>query len=103
MPNATRVAATKDVPPGKAVAVSVGNKRIALFNVNGQYYAIDDECTHDGGPLSEGELAGTIVTCPWHGATFEVKTGDVLSDPAYEKVNSYKVEVEGQEIKIVVP
>ena len=102
MPNTTKVATTKDLPPGKAIAVSVGNKRIALFNVDGQYHAIDDECTHAGGSLSEGTIEGTVVTCPWHGATFDVKTGEVLSAPAFDKVSSYKVEVEGEDIKIVL-
>ncbi len=102
MPNAIKVATTKDLPPGKAMAVSVGNKSIALFNIGGQYYAIDDECTHAGGSLSEGEVAGGVVTCPWHGATFDVKTGEVLSPPASDKVSSYEVWVEGEDIKIVL-
>ena len=102
MPNATKVATTKELTPGKAMAVSVGNKRIALFNAGGQYYAIDDECTHAGGPLSEGSLEGKTLTCPWHAATFDVTTGEALSAPAYEKVNSYKVEVEGEDIRIVL-
>jgi len=95
-----RVAKKKDVPVGGAITVDVKGKTVALFNVNNQYYAIDDECTHAGGNLSEGPVDGTVVTCPWHAATFDITTGKVLSDPAAEDVNSYKVHVEGEEIKI---
>ena len=98
----TKVASKKDLPVGKFVGVSVGNKRIAIFNVDGKYYAIDDECTHAGGTLSEGEVNGTVVTCPWHGATFEVTSGAVLSEPAFESVNAYPVHVEGDEIKVEI-
>jgi len=66
-------------------------KKIALFNVNNQYYAIDDTCTHAGGPLSEGDVKGTVLTCPWHGATFNIINGEVLGEPASEGVKSYKV------------
>ena len=70
-----KIAAAKDVPPGQAAAFTVEGQRIALFNVEGTYYAIGDSCTHRGGPLSEGAVQGTKVTCPWHGADFDLKTG----------------------------
>jgi len=98
----TKVANKMDLPDGKAVSVTVGSKHIAVFNVGGRFYAIDDECTHAGGPLSEGEVQGTIVTCPWHGATFDVMTGGVLSEPAPDNVGTYKVVVEGEDIKVEV-
>ena len=98
----TKVAQKKDLPAGKAISVSVGSKRIAVFNVDGKFYAMDDECTHAGGSLSEGEVQGTIVTCPWHGATFDVTSGTVMSEPAPDNVNSYKVLVEGDDIKVEV-
>ena len=98
----TTVAKTKDVASGKAVAVDVNGKRIAVFNVDGKFYAIDDECTHAGGPLSEGETEGHVVTCPWHGATFDVCNGAVLSDPASDGVKSYQVTVEGEDIAVEV-
>ena len=97
------VAKKNDLPSGKAMAVDLNGKRIALFNIDGTYYAIDDECTHAGGSLSEGELEGTVVTCPWHGATFDVSNGAVLSAPAFDKVNSYSVKVAGEEIQIELP
>ena len=98
----TKVASKKDLPPGKGMAVSAGNKQIALFNIDGKFFAIDDACTHAGGNLSEGEVNGTIVTCPWHGATYEITSGAVLSEPAFESVNAYKVHVEGDDIKVEI-
>ena len=74
-----KIAKTKDVPPGQAAAFTIEGQKIALFNVEGTYYAIDDTCAHRGGPLSEGDVQGTKVTCPWHGADFDLKTGAVLS------------------------
>jgi nitrite reductase/ring-hydroxylating ferredoxin subunit len=95
-----KVAEKKDLPAGSAIAVDVNGKKIAVFNVKGQYYAIDDECTHAGGPLSEGEVEGTVVTCPWHGGKFNITNGEVLGEPAPEGVKSYKVLLEGEDIKI---
>lgn len=99
----TQVAKTSDLPSGKAMAVDVHGQRIALFNINGQYYAIADECTHAGGSLSEGAVEGTAVTCPWHGASFDITNGAVLSAPAFDGVTSYKVHVDGENIKVELP
>jgi len=77
-----KVAEIQDVPAGQRKKVNVGGKHIALFNIEGTYYAIDDTCTHKGGPLLEGEIQGSNLTCPWHGAIFDVKTGEVLRPPA---------------------
>ena len=95
-----KVAEKKDLPSGKAIAVAVNGKPIALFNVNDQYYAIEDTCTHAGGSLSEGEVKGTTVTCPWHGAEFNITNGEVLGEPAPEGVKSYKIHLDGEDIKI---
>ena len=97
-----KVTETKDLPPGKAAAFDVEGIRIAVFNVDGSYFAIDDTCTHDGGPLCEGEVNGLKVTCPWHGADFDLKSGAVLSPPAFDNVKSYKVVVEGSDLKVEV-
>ena len=96
------VAKTGEVPPGQAKFVDVNGTPVALFNIGGTYYAIDDTCPHSGGPLSEGEVQGTAVTCPWHGAQFDVTSGKVLTPPADEGVKSYPVRVEGDEIKLEV-
>ncbi len=98
-----KVAEPKDVPPGTAKAVEAKGRRIALFNIDGTYYAIDDTCTHRGGPLSEGAVEGTTVTCPWHGATYDVTTGNVLGPPASEGVAHYNVQVDGNDFKVETP
>ena len=97
-----KIAEVKDVLPGQAAAFTVEGQRVALFNVEGTYYAIADTCTQASGPLSEGEVQGTKVSCPWHGADFDLKTGAVLGPPAYEAVSSYKVVIEGDDIKVEV-
>jgi nitrite reductase/ring-hydroxylating ferredoxin subunit len=97
-----KIAATKDVPPGQGAAFTVEGLRIALFNVEGTYYAIGDSCTHRGGPLSEGAAQGTKVTCPWHGADFDLKTGATLGPTAQKGVPSYKVVVESDDITVEV-
>jgi nitrite reductase/ring-hydroxylating ferredoxin subunit len=96
------VARKNEISAGQGVSVDVKGKRIALFNVGGEFYAIDDECSHAGGSLAEGTLNGHVVMCPLHGAEFDVKTGQALSEPAEEAVKGYKVFVEGDDIKIEV-
>lgn len=96
------VARVGDIAPGEGKLVEADGKEIALFNCDGEYYAIDNDCTHVGGPLCEGELYGDTVTCPWHGAEFNIKTGEVLGPPAEENLNSYKVHVVGDVIKIEI-
>jgi len=98
-----KVAETKSLPPGEGMAVEVGEHEIALFNVDGTFYAIGDTCTHRGGPLSEGSLEGTTVTCPWHGANYDVCTGKNLTPPAPGEVPSYTVRVEGNDIQVEIP
>ncbi len=95
-------AGSDDIQPGQGRMFEVGGKKIALFNVDGVFYAIDDTCTHRGGPLSDGTLNGKEVTCPWHGAVFDVTTGQVLQPPAPEVVASYDVRVEGGDIEVEV-
>lgn len=96
------VAKASELGTGQAKVVEVKGQAIAVFNVGGKFYAIEDTCPHVGGPLSEGEFQGTTVTCPWHGAQFDVTTGKVLAPPADEAVKSYSVHVEGDEIQVEV-
>jgi nitrite reductase (NADH) small subunit len=96
----TRVASTKDIAPGQAIAVEAQGHRIAVFNVNGEFHAIGDTCTHRGGPLSQGNVEGSTVTCPWHGAKYDIRTGHVMAPPAPADVPSYKVVVEDGEVKL---
>jgi nitrite reductase/ring-hydroxylating ferredoxin subunit len=95
-----KVAKAGDTAPGEARGVDARGKRIALFNIDGTFHAIDDTCTHRGGPLSEGMVVGTKVTCPWHGALFDVTTGRVLGAPAPRDVSHYTVRVEGDNIEV---
>ncbi len=97
-----KAAETKDVPAGKAIAVDVQGVKVAIFNIDGSYYAVDDTCTHKGGPLSEGELEGTVVTCPWHGATFDLCTGNHLGPPAPTGVTRREVKIEGGDVMVKV-
>jgi 3-phenylpropionate/trans-cinnamate dioxygenase ferredoxin subunit len=95
-------AKTSDVPVGQVRVFTVDGVDIAVANVGGEFYAIDDVCTHDGGPLGEGTLFGDLVECPRHGARFNVKTGQVRALPAVIPVRTYPVQVEGDEIKVRV-
>jgi len=97
-----KVARTDELPPGQGKCVEVKQRRIALFNVAGRCYAIDDTCPHRGGPLSEGELEGEAVVCPWHGAVFDLATGEVSRFPAAVGVATYEVRIDGGEIAIAV-
>ena len=97
-----RVADAADLPPGQAMSVTVADKRIALFSVGGTVFALDDTCTHRGGPLSEGAVQDGIVTCPWHGAQFNVKDGQVLQPPAPTSVSSYPVRITNGAIEVEV-
>lgn len=97
-----KVASTSDLSPGNGKLVEVDGKRIALFNLGGSYYAIDDVCPHKGGPLSDGTIDGESVACPWHGAVFNIKTGAVEKPPARQGVSTYKVRVQGNDIEVEV-
>ena len=98
-----KVAERKDLLPEQGIAVEVVGHKIALFHVDGTFYAIGGTCTHRGGPLSEGLLEGTTVTCPWHGANFDVCTGKNLSPPAPQEVACYEVKVDGEDIQVEIP
>lgn len=97
-----KVAKTNELEPGQARRVEVHGKRIALFNVDGNFYALDDACTHRGGPLSEGAIAGEQVTCLWHGSKFNIRTGEVVGPPARQGVARYSVRVTGTDIEVEV-
>ena len=98
----TVVAKVSETAPGTISVHEVDGVRIALCNVNGRFYAIDDVCTHDGGPLDQGELEGQLVECPRHGAKFDVTTGRPVVLPAVRPVKTYAVTIEGDDVLVDV-
>ena len=102
MPEFVTVATTDEVKAGERIVVEVNDHYIAIFNVDNRYYAIEDVCTHDNGPLAEGYLEGTTIECPRHGARFDITTGKVLSMPAVKDVPRYQLQISGDEIQILI-
>lgn len=94
------VARVGEIPEGGVKVVRFEDQAVAVFHVDGAYYAMDDVCTHDGGPLAEGTIEGAVIECPRHGARFDIRTGAVLSLPAITPVPTYSVRIEGNEIKV---
>jgi len=94
------VAKAGELVPGSHRVVDVDGASVAVFNVDGQYYAIEDVCTHDGGQLTGGVVEGDEIVCPRHGARFCIRTGQALSAPAYEPAASFPVRVENSEIQV---
>jgi 3-phenylpropionate/trans-cinnamate dioxygenase ferredoxin subunit len=92
------VAKKTEIAQGTTKRVEVDGQSLLLCNVDGDFYAIEDVCTHDGGALDQGELMGERIMCPRHGAFFDVRTGDALTLPAIEPVQTFKVRVEGEDI-----
>jgi nitrite reductase/ring-hydroxylating ferredoxin subunit len=89
-----RVAEVDDVAPGEALRVEIDGEAVAVWNVEGEFYATADTCTHEEASLSEGDLWGEVIECPLHGAQFDVRTGEVLSLPAMYPLATYPVKVE---------
>ena len=94
MPNYVKVAAATEIPPGTKKIVEVAGVLVVVINVDGEFYAVEDVCTHDGGPLGEGKLEGCQLVCPRHGARFDVRTGAALTMPAFEPAPTYEVRVQ---------
>lgn len=91
-----KVAKIKDIKD--KLCASVNGKSLALFNIKGKIYCIEGKCSHMEGPLCEGKVNGSIVTCPWHGSKFDVKNGALKGPPAMKGVKSYKVVVKGEDV-----
>ena len=106
MPEFVDVAQVDTVPPGTAIVVTAKGIELALVNVNGDFHAVDNECTHLGGYLGEGEITPDwsewAIECPLHASVFDVRTGEVLSSPATEPVRAYPVKVEEGVVKVSV-
>jgi len=94
------VARVGDIPPGQIRVKDIPGARVAICNVEGTFYAVEDRCTHDDGPLGEGLLEGDEIECPRHGARFNVKTGDVTCLPAVVPIRAYDVRVVGDDVQV---
>jgi 3-phenylpropionate/trans-cinnamate dioxygenase ferredoxin subunit len=94
-----------ELPPGSLKIVPAGHTTVGVYNCDGEYFALEDRCSHDDGPLVEGEWEPDrcTVICPRHGSYFDIRTGRPLTLPAYEPVETYEVVVEGGEIFVEVP
>ena len=94
-----KVAQVSDLSPGEGKVVQADGQKIALFNVGGTFHAIDNTCLHRGGPLGEGQLEESVVTCPWHAWQYDVTTGANVNNPAV-MVASFPVKVEGSDVLV---
>ncbi|MCC6458353.1 MAG: non-heme iron oxygenase ferredoxin subunit [Caldilineaceae bacterium] len=99
-----KVATVDEIPINGSKLVEIDDVRLAIFNINDGYYAIEDVCTHDGGPLVEGEVVnGHEVECPRHGARFDIRTGAALRMPAFEPTPVYDVYIQGEDLLVEWP
>lgn len=103
MPDFVEVCKTDDIPEGERSYFAFEEETIVVFNVGGKFYAIADVCTHDGGPLEDGDLEGYEIECPRHGARFDIRNGDALSMPAVVPVPCYQTKVEGDTLYVEDP
>ncbi|HET8551563.1 MAG TPA: non-heme iron oxygenase ferredoxin subunit [Gammaproteobacteria bacterium] len=94
------VAAASELPPGQFAITDFGDIEIAVINVDGEFYAIEDVCTHDGGELTGGVIEGDQIECPRHGARFCIRTGAVLAPPAYEDISTFPCRVEAGMVQV---
>jgi 3-phenylpropionate/trans-cinnamate dioxygenase ferredoxin component len=97
------IAPASELPPGERLFVEIEGKPIVIFNIAGQLYSIADVCSHDDGPVGEGSLDGYRITCPRHGAQFDVRTGKVMQMPAVVDIPAYPVRVVDGMIQLGLP
>ena len=97
------VANVSEIRTGEMKLVDLDDEEVVIANVDGAFFAFGNVCTHADGPLVEGELQGETVTCPWHASAFNVKSGEVLEEPAEDPIPTYEVRVEGDEIQVRTP
>jgi len=97
------VAKTADVDEGEAVQVIVGRQEIAVYNLEGEFYATDDICTHAYASLADGYMEGELIECPLHGGCFDIKTGKAMTPPVTEDLKTYEVKIDGEQILVGIP
>lgn len=95
-----KVGRADEIHPGGKQIYEVDGIMVVVVNLDGEYYCVEDVCTHDGGPLGEGKLDDGVLVCPRHGARFDVRTGDALTLPAFEPVTTYEVRVENGDLLV---
>jgi 3-phenylpropionate/trans-cinnamate dioxygenase ferredoxin subunit len=98
-----KVAEKDELPNGERIFVEIGENYLVVFNIAGDFYAIEDLCSHDDGPLGDGDLSGHEVACPRHGARFDVRNGKALTFPAVEDIPAYPVRVVDDKIEVGLP
>jgi len=103
MADFVKVANASEIPPGEMKIVEMDGQDVVVANVNGQFFAFANDCTHRGGPLGEGILMDEVVECPFHGGQFNVRTGEVVAAPPTEAVPTFAVRVEGDDISVEKP
>lgn len=102
MANWIDVGPVAELAPGAHRVVDADGLQIAVFNVNGEFLAVEDLCTHDGGELAGGKLEDDVIVCPRHGAKFCLRTGAVLAPPAYEDIRTFPVRTEAGGVQVLV-
>lgn len=102
MPRFVEVAKKSQIPEGGAIGVEIEGRLLALVNLSGEIYALEDTCPHQAGPLSDGQIIGEDIECPWHRSRFNIKTGGVTRDPAVEDVTTYKVRLAGDAVEVEI-
>ncbi len=98
-----KVAKVADIPDGERLFFEIKGKPIVLFSLKGEYFAIEDRCSHDEGPVGEGDLDGEQIICPRHGARFDIRTGKVLSFPAVKDIVKYEVRIKDDYLEVGIP
>ncbi len=97
------VAKTGDLDEGEAMQVIVGRKEIAIYNLDGEFYATDDICTHAYASLADGYVEGELIECPLHGGCFDIKTGKAMTPPVIDDLKVYEVKIDGEQVLVGVP
>lgn len=103
MSSFVKVATKSDIPAGEMRSFIVDHAPVVICNLNNEYFALADECSHDSAPISDGHLDGGNIVCPRHGATFDLQSGDVTGPPAVVAIDKYELKIEGEDILVMIP
>lgn len=98
-----RITSTQEFPEGERLFIEINGLSIVVYSLNGEYYATSDECSHDGGPIGDGEIEGYEIICPRHGARFDIRTGKVKRFPAVNDIANYPIRIVDENIEVGLP